>query len=175
MPHDSKAVANFFLDIARAEGKDLSPMKLQKLVYFAHGWFLGLSDEPLIDEQVEAWPYGPVIPSLYHEFKRFGNEPITEPASELDFDDSLPGGCAFRTPSIEDNPAGNLKYTREFLKRVWDIYGVYTATQLSNLTHEPGTPWDQLLRRYNGHLPKSTDIPQETIRDYFKSQAKPAP
>jgi len=44
-------------------------MKLQKLVYYAHGWHLALNNEPLIDEQVECWQYGPVISSLFHEFK----------------------------------------------------------------------------------------------------------
>jgi uncharacterized phage-associated protein len=56
MPFDSKAVANEFLKLAEQDGVKLSPMKLLKLVYFAHGWHLALKGEPLLNERVEAWP-----------------------------------------------------------------------------------------------------------------------
>ena len=82
-PCSSKAVANYFLDIAERDGKTLNPMKLQKLVYIAHGWHLAIRRRPLIRESVEAWKYGPVIADLYHEFKKFGNMPITERATEI--------------------------------------------------------------------------------------------
>src|SRR5208282_4587731 len=70
--YPSMAVANWFIEnLSRVD-----PLKLQKLVYFAHGWHLALRDQPLIDELVEAWDYGPVVPSLYHQFKRYGNQSI---------------------------------------------------------------------------------------------------
>nr|WP_256351506.1 type II toxin-antitoxin system antitoxin SocA domain-containing protein [Pseudomonas gingeri] len=53
-------------------------MKQQKLVYYSHGWHAGYTDQPLINEAVETWQYGPVIPSLYHEFKRFGSGEIVK-------------------------------------------------------------------------------------------------
>jgi len=53
-------------------------MQLIKLVYIAHGWTLGLYNQPLIGKQVEAWTYGPVIPSVYHDFKHYGRDPITQ-------------------------------------------------------------------------------------------------
>lgn len=49
--HHPLAVANWFLAKAEAEGKTLDPMKLQKLIYFAHGWALFLTDVPLISER----------------------------------------------------------------------------------------------------------------------------
>ena len=54
----------------------VSPMKLQKLVYFAHGWHLAIHNRPLVNEQVEAWKFGPVFSDLYHQIKSFGNEKI---------------------------------------------------------------------------------------------------
>ena len=54
MPHDSRAVANYFLTKAKDAGKQLTPMQIIKLVYFAHGWSLGLLRSPLIDDQIEA-------------------------------------------------------------------------------------------------------------------------
>ena len=73
MPYDPKAIANYFLDLARAQEKALTPLKIQKLVYFANGWHLAIKGVPLINEQVEAWRFGPVIPSLYTHFERMGN------------------------------------------------------------------------------------------------------
>lgn len=62
-PYESKAIANFFLQRQR-----LTQVRLHKLVYFAHGWHLGLNRGPLLDEAIQAWRYGPVVPSLYEEF-----------------------------------------------------------------------------------------------------------
>ena len=69
-------VANWFLDRADKDGKPLDPMKLQKLIYFAHGWHLALTSKPLINEHPEAWAYGPVIPSIYHRFKKYGRDAV---------------------------------------------------------------------------------------------------
>ena len=52
-------------------------MQVIKLVYIAHGWHLAIYDVPLVDDYVQAWQYGPVIPPLYYAFKRFGSGPIT--------------------------------------------------------------------------------------------------
>ena len=48
-----------------------TPMHMIKLVYLSHGWMLGLRERSLINEAVEAWRYGPVVPSVYHRFKSF--------------------------------------------------------------------------------------------------------
>ena len=53
-----KAIANFFLSLAKQSGEAITPMKLQKLVYYAHGWFAGHTGTPLINETVEAWHTG---------------------------------------------------------------------------------------------------------------------
>ncbi len=81
MSHDPKAIANYFLDRAADAGDAPTPMKVQKLVYYANGFYLAIFGEPLIDEQVEAWAYGPVIPSLHREFLEYGNGPITARAT----------------------------------------------------------------------------------------------
>src|SRR4051812_38412301 len=86
-----KAIANYFLDLAEMDNEKIQPLKMQKLVYFAHGWymaFMGDPIKPLLDEYVEAWQYGPVIPDLYHAFKSFGSNPITGRAVSWYFDRS---------------------------------------------------------------------------------------
>lgn len=162
MSYSAKAVANYFIALAKKRGEKLTPMKLQKLVYFAHGWHLALTEHPLIDEKVEAWQYGPVIPSLYHEFKSYGKGSISEPATDLD--DSL----NFVVPELPvDSPAD--LYAKALIEKVFDVYGKYSGIQLSNLTHIKGSPWEQT---WQPNLPKGTDIDESIIKSYFLKSAK---
>lgn len=158
-PYSAKAVANYFLDLAKAKGESLDPMKLQKLVYFAHGWFLAVYGKPLLDEQVQAWDYGPVIQTLYHEFKDYGSGPITDYA----FDFTLP---KFEKPIIPTEDQGTIAV----LNRIWEVYGKYTGIQLSNMTHAPGSPWHEALEGKEGL--RSVSIPNELIRKHFVAKAK---
>src|SRR6185369_6756877 len=80
MPFDPRAVANRLLELARERQLIIDPMKVQKLIYYAHGWHLALTGKPLLDRSVEAWQYGPVLPDVYRAFQEFGAQPITEPA-----------------------------------------------------------------------------------------------
>lgn len=65
MPYQANIIANFFVKKAQEEQIPLTLMKIIKLVYIAHGWHLAHKKSPLISEPVEAWPYGPVVPSVY--------------------------------------------------------------------------------------------------------------
>jgi uncharacterized phage-associated protein len=161
MPHEPRsplAVANEFLRVARERQAPLDHMKLQKLAFYAHGWHLGLRHRPLLDEEVEAWPYGPVIPTIYHALKRYGTEPVSADISDIDAT-----GRAF-TPEL---PEG---YDRELCETVWNKYGSLTATQLSKLTHRVGTPWYITWKRNTDGL-RSITIPNDVIEAYFSEQA----
>ncbi|MBA4038875.1 MAG: hypothetical protein C0468_00835, partial [Planctomyces sp.] len=141
VPFDTGAVANYVLELGDRDKKPISPMKLQKVLYFAHGWHLALTDKPLLDEQVEAWQWGPVIPSIYHEFKWFGPNPIAEArycTIEMKKDGST--GFQLREPKLDDC-SGDVATAKAVIDRVWQVYCDYSAVQLSNMTHQPGTPW----------------------------------
>jgi uncharacterized phage-associated protein len=148
-PYSAKSIANFFL----AKEK-MSPMKVQKLVYFAQGWCLALMNAPLIDEKIQAWEYGPVVPSLYREFKAFGTNNIDRMASNAD------------SPKEPDVIA--------LLNKIWDVYGKFSAVQLSNATHESESPWDQVVEtckgKNNGFLLRNQVIENDLIRDFFKTK-----
>jgi len=58
------AVANYFIKKSQDDGIAVTPMQLVKLVYIAHGWHLGLHHSQLLTESIQAWKYGPVIPSV---------------------------------------------------------------------------------------------------------------
>lgn len=157
MGYDPKSIANVFLAMAEAEGKRLTPLQLIKLVYIAHGWYLALTSKPLIRESPEAWQYGPVVPSLYHEFKKFGNSPITG-RCEYAFDIAPP-----ELP--EDGEDGGL---HRFLQKIWKVYGKYTGAQLSTLTHQEGTPWHEVWFHHGGKDRHGADIPNDLIRKHYQ-------
>ncbi len=169
MAYSPKAIANYFLELANAQLRDLTPLKLQKLVYFANGWHLAIKSEPLINEQVEAWKFGPVIPSLYRAFRHYRDQPVTEPASAFEFEYDEDGDWVTTeeiTPTVDDCPQ-EAEFTKALLRRVWEIYGKYTAIQLSNLTHQDGSPWHTVYVQYHGEIPRGTDIPRGLMREYF--------
>ena len=70
MPFDPRAVANRLLELGRERQLTIDPMKVQKLIYYAHGWHLALTGKPLLDRSVEAWQYGPVLPDVYRAFQQ---------------------------------------------------------------------------------------------------------
>ena len=153
MTYDTKAVANYFLELAEANRQTVSPMKLLKLLYFAHGWYLAIAGKPLLNEAIQAWSYGPVVPSIYHEFKHFGNDSITTPAKGA--------------KRIE---GGDEAFVRKLLQKVWDIYSPFTAVQLSRMTHQEGSPWSETVETYKGsedYFPHSMEIEDGLIKEYF--------
>lgn len=152
-----KSIANYFLELAAANGESITPMKLQKLVYYAHGWYAGYTKTPLINETVEAWQYGPVIPSLYREFRQFGSGDIKAKATDV----GLFGSTEVPIPA---DP-----HIRAFLSNVWNSYGRYTGIALSEMTHAPGTPWDQTWSENPGL--RGMDIPFDRIAQWFGDAA----
>ena len=163
MAYDARAIANYLLKLAAKEARPLDPMGIQKLVYFAHGWNLAIFDEPLIQQRIEAWDYGPVIADLYQAFREFGPNPVTQPARKFEFD-PITGLVAESIPTISESEA--TKSTRALIARVWDSYKHLTSIQLSNLTHLPGSPWT--IAREQG----KREIDDSLIRNYIQEQAR---
>ena len=157
--HSSITIANCFLDLAEQDSESLTPMKIQKLVYIAHGWHLGLNEKPLVSEQVEAWNWGPVFPKLYHTFKHYGRKAITHKATDRN-------RFGISSSKVSDE-------TWDFLDAVWDEYHKYTGIQLAKLTHEPASPWDAVTRPYRegkGNyipLPRNLPIEDQIIKGYY--------
>jgi uncharacterized phage-associated protein len=168
MSYPSKAIANYFLSLAKEKDSSISPLKLQKLVYYAHGWNLALTGEPLIDELIEAWEYGPVIPSLYHEFKGEGKGPIHSPATEWKVKPN--GKIRVITPTLDDCPDENIEATKKLLNRIWFVYGKFSGIQLSAMTHEVDSPWWKTRQETHGR--KNADIPDNLIREHFLARVR---
>ena len=114
--------AEQLLHIARERRMVLTPMQVLKLVYISHGWMLGLHQRPLFNENVEVWKFGPVVPGVYHKYKKFRADQIKSPGKDHEKD------------------MEGLK--RNMIGQVFDGYVTYTGIQLSELTHQEGSPWD---------------------------------
>lgn len=159
-PYPATTIANEFLRLAWAKQSTLTHMKLQKLVYIAHGWYLAISQgDPLIRERVEAWDYGPVISELYAEFAKYGKDKIDALFLAVG---SVDGSLTSVEPSIEDDDS----LARNVIDRIWEVYGDLNAYQLSSMTHEPDTPWEKARQR-GGSV-----IRDEDIFDHFKQLSR---
>ena len=166
MGYSAKAIANYFLTRARDEGTTITPLKIQKLVYLAHGWYLGFTSDPLVDDEyAEAWPFGPVFPSLYHEFKEYGSGSIKELATDLVYQPTRRNQerIVVDTPEVSQNDEESI----DCLRNVWEKYGPLTGGQLSTITHKKGSPWTSIRSKSNPR--RNQQIPDETIEKYYKN------
>lgn len=116
----------------------LSNLKIQKLLYYAQGVFLAITNRPLFTEDIVAWQYGPVVEEVYHTYKGFGSAGIT-----LDI---------YEIPEIS-------KKDQALLKEVYDVFGQYSAIGLMKMTHSE-TPWKE--------TPMNHPISLDGIKAYFK-------
>lgn len=111
-------VANMF--IADWGGRyEMTNLKLNKLVYFAQALALRRRGEPLFDDEIQAWAYGPVEPMVYYAFMEHGNGVIRQPKGETNRNVPL--------ESVIDDVMGT--------------YGRLTAFDLVNLSHSDGGAW----------------------------------
>ena len=168
MPYKAKAIANYILDRADKADLPITPMQITKLVYLAHGWFLGFYKKPLISDDVQAWRFGPVIPAVYHEFKRYGADPIPSSAraEEFNIDKGYFNKCSAK---IDDEGTG-------VIDRVVDAYGELTGFHLSNITHKDGTPWEQVHNDRSRGIIITNSVIQKHYADVISgSSTEPTP
>jgi uncharacterized phage-associated protein len=142
MTYASQAVGNYLLQKAAATG-GLDSLQTLKLTYIADGFVLGLLDRSLIEDDIEAWKYGPVIRRLYAGLPP-GSSKVT----------------AVGTGEVADLQ-GDVKLV---VDDVFDKYGSLSGLWLSSLTHRPGTPWDLTWKRFG----QSAIIPRELIQAHYK-------
>lgn len=160
MPHPAVSIANEFLRLASPSG-GLTQMALQKLTYFAHGWNWAINGEPLVNEKPQAWNFGPVYRELYDHTKFFGKKPIDRPITPSDNEIAR----FFSADRKNDSPySANLSdREKQVIKHVWQRYGSLGAIRLSELTHQPGTPWFNTFRSDR----KNAVIEDELIKDHY--------
>lgn len=123
-------------------GERLTNLKLQKLLYYQQGFHLAFFGTPLFAEDVEAWMYGPVVPSVYDEYSAYGSSALPEVKEPV---------------SLSENE-------EELFNEVYDAYREFSAIGLMNRTHSE-RPWLDAVPHDRG-----TVISQESMMSYFKTQ-----
>lgn len=151
------AVANHFIS-SYGSDEGIEHMKLQKLVYCAHGWWLASKPESLLIERPQLWKYGPVFKSMYKALRTYGRDPIRQPASATPFDE----------PS--DINADDIT-TKRLAAWIWRRYGHWSAYALSEMTHKPGTAWYETAKRHDFSVPEHLALSDDAVRAEFRKYA----
>lgn len=147
-------VANYFLS-----KESMTNKKLQKIVYYAYCWTLTILNNPeeimsteleknfankLFSEEIEGWVHGPVIPKLYHEYKKYGWSKIPKEELKKDYSDEI----------------------KNIFDMVWDIYGEYDGDELENITHRE-KPWKKSRVGVGKFEPSNNKISDDHIYNYY--------
>jgi uncharacterized phage-associated protein len=113
------SVADYLLCFAQEHGDVMTPLKLQKMVFYADAWYMALNDgQELIADRFEAWVHGPVARDLYSRFADFKWQPIT---SEI------------KCPELP-------REVYEHLDEIYKVFGGFSAYELEQMTHQE-KPW----------------------------------
>ncbi len=134
-------VARYLIYLSYHDGNNysLTPLKLQKVLYYVQGWSYLWDNKPMFAEVFEAWQYGPVNREVYDQFKIYKG-------SEIPYKEGARPRCA----SPEE---------LETIERVWEEYGMESAGELVTMTHEEA-PWRNAYQ-------EGTLISNRAIRKYF--------
>lgn len=140
------------------KGDTVSHKKLQKLLYYVEAWHLVNFDEPLLDEDFQAWVHGPVIPELYQELKEFGFNNIEVVNEEDQTADEVVNNI------IKDNHIDTEKL--EFIYSVLDNYGSLTSFELEMLSHNE-KPWLDARGKSAPHERCTNIISKDSMKEFY--------
>lgn len=126
--YDVRAIANWCLERAESEGRSVTSMWLNKIVYFVHEVALREFRTLLTPARVEAWDHGPVFREIYFQF------PKEAKAHKL---------LKFNRASRRREPASESFGSSDLaiFEKAWQRYGHFSASKLREISHRPGSPW----------------------------------
>lgn len=123
-----QALSNTILEKSFTEKVPVSPMKLQKLLYFIYKEYAQKTGEPLFSENFQAWDYGPVVQSIYDEFKSFKGNSITRFSKD----------ASDKVYVLSPNKSS---VVFDAINSVWDKYKDCSGIELSQITHRCESAW----------------------------------
>ena len=144
----AKQVANWIVHYSLNDlGAPIDPMSLEKMLYYGQCFHLVLQDRPLFPDEILAWQKGPVVASVYLHYNRFGWNPIV--------------------PDEDTTPDRFAVDTTDFLKQIIGVFGRYTASLLSQATHQEG-PWKDARHDTDPDVPSGEVISQLEMKSYYR-------
>lgn len=145
-----KDVSKYLLNLSKPKTEEsITNLKLQKLLYYAQGFYLAFYDTRLFNDEIEAWAHGPVVPSIYHDYKDNKYNEITK-----------------KYNPVEINLSNQEK---ELIEEVWDIFKAYDGKELEKLTHSED-PWKDTRGTLPEYAYSDEKIAPELIKTYFKQK-----
>jgi uncharacterized phage-associated protein len=130
--------------------EEVTPLMLQKLLYFIQGVSYAVYGRPMFAEDCEAWVHGPVYPQVYELFRDFKYNPI-EDARFAIFE------------GTEDALTSN---ERKIIDLVVNTFGLYSGKVLERITHNE-EPWKKARKGYADTIPSNAPLTKESIKNYY--------
>lgn len=144
-------IANNILHRSFEDNIELTPMKLQRLIYLTYKEFYKQTDTLLFEDKFEVWKYGPVIRNVNTAFKKYGSNSIKDYYREYD-------GAALEA-SERKSPI-----LKSVINTVWDKYKTVDGVPLANMSRSKKSAWYQAFNRNEPFLSEA-DIKNE--EDYL--------
>lgn len=129
--------------------QEISNLKLQKLLYYAQAWHLVLYDAALFDDKIEAWVHGPVVASVFREYREFGWKPL-----------SVTEVCRISSVDVVSH-----------LKEVIRVYGKFDAVMLERMTHREA-PWRDARGNLAPDEPSNRVITHEAMKKFYGAKLR---
>ena len=145
---DVLKMANYLVAFSRRYGDPISNLKLQKLLYYAEGWYLAIYSKSLFSTSIQAWPRGPVVYPIWKHFSGYRWKPITRPV---------------QTTHLS-------KRVEKHIEELMGVYGDFSAYSLENMTHQE-EPWIEARQGLQDGERSNRVISRETMRTYFSELA----
>jgi len=141
MRASATVLSNNILIRAKRDNIKITPMKLQKLLYYTCVKYVKETGELPISEHFEVWKYGPVIPAVYSEFRPFGSSAIT----------SYSKNAKGKSKMVDEDCNPILSSCIDY---VWRKYKNLTGIELSKKTHQEGSGWFSAFQKDNATISK---------------------
>lgn len=133
--------------------EEVTPLMLQKLLYFIQGVSYALRGKPMFLENCQAWVHGPVYPEVYDIFRDFKYNPIEDA----------------RFAIFDGNEDALTDDERRVVDLVVNTFGEYGGKVLERITHSE-TPWKNARKGYGESIPSNEPISIESIKSYYVEQ-----
>jgi uncharacterized phage-associated protein len=161
MISDARAIANLILDRFDSARFSISNKKINKLLFFSHGFSLSWLGVPLIRNHFEAWTNGPVVKVVYDSFKDYDFRPITGRALSMDYSSG-----ELVVVEYSALPRNQI----DLVVQVCEHFCSKSADELEALTHEEGSPWWQIWTLPEDERGLRNRIPDPLIQGYFSKR-----
>ena len=130
--------------------EEVTPLMLQKLLYFTQGVYSALYGKPIFEEDCRAWVHGPVYAEVYELFRDFKYNPIDDARFAL----------------LEGTADALTEEEKNVIDLVVNTFGMYGGKVLERITHNED-PWKEARKGYGDSIPSSELLPKDRIMRYY--------